>query len=301
MQTILDPRQSSFLRNLNRIQERSERAQRTLSSGLRMSTASDDPDRIGVLLQSRAELASAEQTKVNLNRVRTEVDAAENAVQGGIKVVERVRVLASQAASGTQSAATRRMIASEVEALHRQLVGIANTAIDGRYIFAGSADQAAPYAVDLNTASGATPYAGGNATRQIRDASGVRFSIGRTGQELFDNPVPANNAFRVVKSVRDALLANDEVALQAGLADLGTSLDHLNEQLGYYGTAQNSIAESVAFADKKILSLKTEIAETEGADLAQTILEMQEANTHRQAALQAKAQEDRRTVFDFLR
>lgn len=301
MQSFLDPRQSSFLHNLTRIQERSERAQRTLASGLRMATASDDPDRIGVLLQSRAELASAEQTKSNLNRVRTEVDAAENAVQNGIKVVERVRVLASQAASGTQSAATRRMIASEVESLHRQLVGIANTAIDGRYIFAGSADQSPPYAVDLNTATGATPYAGGNATRQIRDVSGVRFSIGRTGQELFDNPTAADNAFRVVKSVRDALLANDDAALQNGLADLGTALDHMNEQLGYYGTAQNSIAEATAFADKKILSLKAEIAETEGADLAQTILEMQDANTHRQAALQAKAQEDRRTVFDFLR
>ncbi|MBM3757088.1 MAG: hypothetical protein FJW38_24275 [Acidobacteria bacterium] len=301
MPFALDPRQSSFLHNLSRIQERSERAQRTLASGLRMATASDDPDRIGVLLQSRAELASAEQTKSNLNRVRTEVDAAENAVQNGIKVVERVRVLAAQASSGTQSAATKRMIASEVESLHRQLVGIANTAIDGRYIFAGSADQAPPYVVDLNTATGATIYAGGNATRQIRDASGVRFSIGRTGQELFDNPTAASNAFRVVKSVRDALLANDDVALQTGLADLGTALDHLNEQLGYYGTAQNSIAEAASFADKKILSLTAEIAETEGADLAQTILEMQDANTHRQAALQAKAQEDRRTVFDFIR
>lgn len=301
MRSILDAKQASFLHNLNSIQARAERAQRTLASGLRINSASDAPDEIGSLLQARADLASTEQTRANLNRVRGEADAAENAIQNGIKVVERVRVLASQGASGTQSAATRTMIAREVEALHRQLVGISNTAYDGRYIFSGSSDQIAPYAVDLNNPSGATVYAGGTATRQIRDSSGVRFSVGRSGLDVFDNATANKNAFRTVKAVRDALLANDEPALQIALADLGTTLEHLNEELAYYGTAQNSIAEAISTSDKKILSLKTQIAETEGADLAATILEMQDANTHLQAALQAKAQEDRRTVFDFIR
>jgi len=301
MQSFLDARQTSSLHNLNRIQARSEKAQRTLASGLRIENASDSPDEVSSLLQARAELASSEQTRSNLNRVRTEVEAAENAIQGGLKAVERVRVLAAQGASGTQTAATRTMIAREVEAVHRQLVGISNTSIDGRYIFAGSADQTAPYAVDLNTTSGATLYAGATATRQIRDSSGVRFPVARSGEDIFDNSVANRNAFRVVKSVRDALLANDDAALETALADIGTALEHMNEQLAYYGTAQNSITEAIATADKKILSLKTQIADTEGADLAATILEMQDANTHRQAALQAKAQEDLRTVFDFIR
>jgi len=301
MLTFLDPKQSAFLEDLGRIQSRSERAQRQLSSGLRMNSISDHPDQIGVLLQSRAELASAEQTKANLGRAKTEVDTAEIAVQSAIKFVERIRVLGAQGLTGTATASSRDVIASEVETLFSQLVSIANTSIDGRYLFAGSADQTAPYAVDLTLASGATPYAGGNATRQIRDSSAVRLSIARTSEEIFDSATPSRNAFTAVNSLRTALLANDEAAIGAAVASIGTSLDHLNEQLAFYGSTQNLVAHATSAVDSKILNLKVQIGDTEGADLAESILELQDASTHRQAALQAKAQEDRRTVFDFIR
>jgi len=301
MISFLDAKKSAFLEDLNRIQDRVDRAQRQLSTGLRMNSISDHPDQIGVLLQTRAELAATQQIKANLSRAKTEVDAAENALQNGIKAVERVRVLGAQGISGTQSASSRAVIAGEVEALFQQLVNVVNTAIDGRYIFAGSADQAPPYAVDLNNPSGATPYGGGTASRQIRDASGVRLSLARTGEEIFDNADPTRNVFTAVNTLRTALATNDEASFQSAIAGIGGALDHLNEQLAYYGSTQNQVAEATSTADKKILSLQAQIANTEGADLAESILEMQEAATHRQAALQAQAQEDRRTVFDFLR
>ena len=300
MLTFLDSKQSAFLEDLNRIQSRSERAQRQLSSGLRMNSIADHPDQIGVLLQSRAELASTEQTRTNLGRAKTEVDTAEIAIQNGIKSMERIRVLGAQGLTGTSSTNSRTVIAGEVEAIFQQFVNIANTAIDGRYIFAGSADQAPPYTVDLNLPSGATPYAGGTATRQIRDASGVRLSLARTGEEIFDSTTPSRNAFTAINSLRNALLADDDNAISTAMADVSTSLEHLNEQLAFYGSTQNQVAQATAVADTKILSLKAQIAETEGADLAESILDLQDAATHRQAALQAKAQEDRRTVFDFL-
>lgn len=301
MLTFFDAKQSAFLDNLDRIQSRSERAQRQLSTGLRMNSIADHPDQIGALLQTRAELATTEQTKVNLGRVKTEVDAAESAVQNAIKSMERIRVLGSQGLTGTATASNRRVFAGEIEGLFRQLVQVANTAIDGRHIFAGSADQAPPYAVDLAQPSGATPYAGALATRQVRDSSGGRISISQTAQDIFDSPTPSRNAFTAVNSLRTALLANDEDAIRAAVVNIGSSLEHLNERLAYFGATQNSVAESTAATEKKILSLKSQIAETEGADLAESILELQAAGLHRQAALQAKGQEDRRTVFDFIR
>ncbi|HEU0121893.1 MAG TPA: hypothetical protein VFQ91_15290 [Bryobacteraceae bacterium] len=301
MISYLNAKNSAFLQDLNRIQERADRAQRQLSTGLSMNSISDRPDQIGVLLQTRAELAATEQIKVNLSRTKTEVDTAENALENGIKVLERVRVLGSQGVTGTQTASTRAVIAGEVESLMTQMVNIANTSLDGRYIFAGSLDQAPPYALDLTTATGATAYAGGAATREIRDASGVRLSVSRTGQEIFDSPTASENAFAAINSLRTALLSNDEDAMKSAIANIGSSLDHLNEQLAFYGSTQNQVADAAAVADKKVLSLKAQIADTEGADLAESILELQDAATHRQAALQSQAQEDRRTVFDFLR
>jgi flagellar hook-associated protein 3 FlgL len=301
MLSFLSTKQSAFLEDLDRIQSRSERAQRQLSSGLRMNSISDQPDQIGVLLQARAEFASTEQTKTNLNRAKTEVDAAESALQSGIQTAERIRVLGAQGLTGTSTPQTRAVLAGQVESLFSQFLSVSNTAIDGRYIFAGSADQSPPYAVDLTTASGATPYAGGNATRQIRDSSGLRLTVSRSGQEIFDSATPSRSAFAAINSLRTALLADDETAIRSALADVGSSLEHLNEQLAFYGSTQNQVAQATSAAEKKLLSLKIQISDTEGADLAESILELQEASTHRQAALQAKGQEDRRTIFDFLR
>ena len=42
------------------------------------------------------------------------------------------------------------------------------------------------------------------------------------------------------------VLANDETAIQNALGSLGTSLEHLNEQLAFYGSTQNQIAEATA-------------------------------------------------------
>lgn len=301
MISFLDAKQTRFLHDLSRIQERADRAQSQITSGLRMQTASDSPDEVGELLQARSELAAALQTKTNLGRVKSEVDAGEHAVSSSIQMLERVRVLGAQGLNGTQTPETRRSVAAEVESNLRQLVGIANTSSDGRYLFAGSLDQAPPYDLDLNAASGVTTYAGSAATRQVRDSSGVLFSVSRSGQEIFESADPTRNVFQAVNALRVALLANDTTGMEAAMSNVGTSLTHLNEQLAYYGTVQNTMASSSSAVEGKILQLRTRIEETEGTDLATAILELQQAGLARQAALEAKGREDRRTVFDFLR
>lgn len=110
----LSSRNEQFLANMDRIQARIDKANAQVSSGLRITSASDAPDEVGPLLQSRAELAVAEQSKSNLNRVKGEVDSAENALQSVVKLAERARVLGAQGLTGTQTAATRASIAAEL-------------------------------------------------------------------------------------------------------------------------------------------------------------------------------------------
>jgi flagellar hook-associated protein 3 FlgL len=300
MISFLDAKQNRFLHDLNKIQARADRAQSQITSGLRIQNASDAPDEIGELLQARSELAAAIQTKTNLGRIKAEIDAGESALSNSIQLLERVRVLGAQGLNGTQTPETRRSVASEVESILRQLVGLANTASDGRYLFAGSLDQAPPYNIDLNAVSGVTTYAGSAATRQVRDSSGVLFNVSRSGQEIFESTDPTRNVFQAVNALRVALLANDTPAMESAMSNVGTSLTHLNEQLAYYGTVQNTVVSSQSAVEGKILHLRTRIEQAEGTDLAEAILELQQATIARQAALEAKGREDRRTVFDFL-
>ncbi len=65
----LSSRNEQFLANMDRIQARIDKANAQVSSGLRITSASDAPDEVGPLLQSRAELAVAEQSKSNLTHL----------------------------------------------------------------------------------------------------------------------------------------------------------------------------------------------------------------------------------------
>jgi flagellar hook-associated protein 3 FlgL len=301
MITNLNGRDEQFLRSLNRIQSRIDRATAQVSSGLRVTSASDAPDEIGPLLQSRAELALTEQTKANLSRVKGEVDSAEGALRSVIQLTERARVLGTQGQTGTQTAVTRETIAAELQGIFRQIVGAANSNYDGRYLFAGNNDQTEPYTFDLTQPDGVTPYAGTAATRNVPDANGVLIPIARSGQEIFSSPVPGKNLFAAINSLRVALLANDEAALSTANENLSSALNHVNVQLTRYGHTQNDIATATEVATKRSLDLKSKISAIQDTDLADAILELQTGQTARQAALQTKGQEDRRTLFDFLR
>ena len=84
-----DPLAPRFLADLERIQERSQKAERQISSGFRVETASDDPDAVVEILRLGARLATNTQVQTNLTRVKSQVDASEAAVRQAEKAERR--------------------------------------------------------------------------------------------------------------------------------------------------------------------------------------------------------------------
>ena len=300
MISFIDPASMSFLRSLEQIQQRSERAQRELSTGLKINTVSDAPSEIANLWRTRSELARTQQIEANLNRVKTEVDTAEGALRSAVTLVERAQTLGAQGVTGTSTAATRADLAGELSAVLQQLVAAADTNVEGRYVFAGDSDQQAPYAIDLTQASAIGAYQGSAATRQVEHPDGSLFSIAKTAQEIFDSPNAPQNVFLSINNLRVALLNNDGAGAAAAMADVQTAGAYLNTQLAFYGTVQNRVASGQDFASNHVTELQTQLSGIQDADLAQSIIELNQAQTEQQAALQSRARLPRTSLFDYL-
>ena len=296
----LDAATETFLTDLAEISRRVEKAQRELGTGRRVNRPSDAPDEISRLLQVRSELAQTEQIRSNLGRIKTEVDTAEQSLQAAVRVLERAAVLGAQGVNGTTTAEQRRMIAEEVETLLTQMVGLARARVEARYIFSGDADGQTPFTIDLSLDDPVSDYLGGPASRQIQHPGGTTFSVARTGEEIFDNPDPDKNVFQAINNLRLALRDNDEAAIGAALEQIESAAAHLNEQLAYYGAVQNQVAEGLDFAYKHELRLKTRISAIEDADLAEAILELNQATYQREIALASKPRTQRISLFDYL-
>lgn len=296
-----DAHTEKFLNDMAAINNRINRAQREISSGRRINAPSDAPDEISHLLSLRSELGAMEQGKSNLSRVRTEVDAAEQALGHAVEVVDRVQVLGAQGASDLLDAAGRRTLANEVEQLLGQLVNLANTEIEGRFIFAGDTDQVSPYTFDPSLDDAVSDFQGSTTTRQVGHPSGSRFPISKTATSIFEDPAPENNVFGSVNALRNALRDNDVPAARLAMAQVRTAAKHLNNQQAFYGGVQNQVNEATDFASKQIVRLKQQISNTEDADITAAILDLTQGRQLQETALAAEARRPRGSLFDYLR
>ena len=145
-----------FLADLDRIQSSAARAQREISSGLRVEVPSDAPDEIRGILQLRAEIQRNQQVQTNLTLVKADVDTADTTIQQAIGVLDRARELATQGSGSLPTADQRASMAQEVGGILDTLVRLSHTNAAGRAIFSSGADAD---------------------TRQIMDADGVSFSV----------------------------------------------------------------------------------------------------------------------------
>jgi flagellar hook-associated protein 3 FlgL len=300
MISSLKPSDQIFLNNLNRVSERMNRAQRQLSTGVRMARVSDNPDEVSTLLNARASLAGAQQIQSNMGRVSAEVDAGEQALQNAVQLFERARTLAAQGVTGTQTASGRAVTAQEIGSVMEQLTGLAGTQVEGRYIFAGDADHQVPYTIDLTLPTPVSSYLGAASTRLVQHPNGTTFQVAQTAQEVFDSTAPETNVFASLTALRQALIDNDEPAIRTALDGMTAVADHLNSALASYGSYQNKLSSAKEFGQSLELQLKTQIGGLEDADATEAILQLNQGQIQQQAALTSRAQLPRTTLFDFL-
>ena len=301
----LDGASQKFLADLRRIDTANLRAQRQISSGLRIERPSDAPDEIRSVLQARAEIGRNQQIQMNLGRVRAEVDTAEQALQLAVTIVERARALGTDGADDFAGADSRILYAQELAGLQQQLVGTTQTMVEGRYIFGGDAPDTPPYELNASSPTGVNRLTNVASTRQVEDADGMVFTLGRTAQEIFDHrnadDTPASdNVFAALQGLRTALENNDTPGIDAALLALRDAGDHLSLQLGHYGHLQNRVTGALDRAKKLQLHQETDLGAKQDADLPAAALELERTAIHREAALAARAQLARTNLFSLL-
>jgi flagellar hook-associated protein 3 FlgL len=294
----ISPAADSFLAAINQLQANIQRAQAEIGSGLRVNKPSDDPSVVSDILQINSSLARNTQIGQNLSNVTAEVNGAEGALSSAVSTLDTVATLASQGSNFNRTAADRAQAAVEIQDQLQNLIGDANTSVGNRFVFSGDADQTAPYALDLTTTNGTTPYAGSPATRQVEDPRGGVFAVSQTAQQIFD--APGASVFAAVNAVRVALLANDPAGVTTALASLKTAQDSLNGSLAYYGGVQNQVADATAATSSIGLQLTANLGAVQDADVVAVASDLTTAQLQLQAAFSARAKYPATSLFNFL-
>jgi flagellar hook-associated protein 3 FlgL len=300
-----NPASRIFLADLAQTEAATTTATEQLSSGYQVTQASDDPDQISELLQLEANLQSNNQITTNLSNVKAQVDTGESALNSAVQLVQQAISLGTEGANTTTTAAQQQTLAQQIQDIQSQLVGIANTNVNGTYIFSGDNATAPSYQLDPTSSTGVDRLFVTQATQQIEDTSGNTYSIGETAQTIFDNrnaddSVADNNVFSAVNSLQVALAGNDTAGVTTALASLQTASSYLDQQQAFYGTVQDQVAASTTAAQNQNTSLTAQIGSIRDVNFAQAATELTTGQTSETAALEAEAKLPTTSLFDYL-
>jgi len=300
----LDPANEQFLASINGLQNRLDAAQLQLSSGLRVNKASDAPQQVGDIFQARADLSHATQIDQNLGIVKAQVDAADSALQQAVQVLDQASTIGVEGDGDTASGQLA-TLANQVQGLISQLASITRTSVGGVYIFSG--DQGASPAYQVNTASpnGVDRLIKTQATAQASDPTGITFQVAKTAQDLFDNRDSSDNftpqnAFAALKNLQNALQSGNTAAISTAIDGVHTASAYLNQQLGFYGEAQNRIDSAIDLAKKFEVQDQTKLSSLQDADIPTVAIQMTQENTALSAAMSARAKRPNTSLFDYL-
>ncbi len=132
-----------------------------IASGKRVNRPSDDPAAAERINQFRNVLRTTERRLQTVNEGVGRLDLSDKVLEQAGNTFQRAGELAVGARNDTNTAVERRNIAQEVQQLILGLTGIANTQLNGRFVFAGNETQTEPYVLGTATGSVGTANTGG--------------------------------------------------------------------------------------------------------------------------------------------
>jgi len=288
------------------------RNQEMLASGIRVAKPSDDPIAAQRILRWRKVEDGISQYQRNIDNAKIWMNTTESVISSVNGIVETIHELALQGGNSLVPDEVRSGFTNEVEALLKQVVSLANTAVDNNSLFAGHITDTKPFTV--TTGAGglitAVTYNGDGGQRNIEISEGNSFtvnSLGSNENDLTYNGVFRDNnlnidVFQTLIDLRDDLAAGNVSNINdLRLPEIEEMMENLAVAQSTIGLKLNAITLSGDILSKELIDVQEEIANNEQSDYAKVVSDISYEQTLYQAALTSTGNLIQGSLFDFLR
>lgn len=299
---------SQLLMNLNRNAVRMNNTQEQMSTGRKINRPSDDPVGVTYSLRYRSELSSNEQYQKNVDSTISWLDFNDTVLDQTTNVMQRLRELTVQASTGSNPQSALDSINQEVKELKEQLVDIANSKLNGKYIFNGQTYDVKPYDFTKN-ADGSSDTK--NAASVITDTGFINFSVGEgvqmpiniTGNEVFGTPEEADtdHLFTIINRLSTALEEGDITEVSSQLDNIDSRMEKVLRLRSEVGAKTNRVELMQSRLGDLKVNLTDLQSKTEDADYAELVMQSKIQENIYNASLSAGAKIIQPTLVDFIR
>lgn len=286
---------NDILSALTRTQQEQERAAIQLATGKRVNVPSDDPAAAAAMVDNQARSAQTDQFVRSISTVTALQQTADSTLSSVVSALTRAINLGVQGATGTLSDSNRQSLAEELLGIKQQLLSLANLSFQGSYVFAGTATETQPFAVDANTPSGVR-YEGNQGVNQVTVGDGFQLAINKPGSDIFT--APGADVFQSIQDMINALESGGDVG--ATVVGVRAAFDHVSAQRVFYGNTLNQMDAQETFLKSEQVQLASQENSLVGVDLAEAASRLANATSARNAAVTAVAKMSQMSLFDYL-
>ena len=285
-----------LLADIANTQQEIQTAEQEIATGQTVNLPSDDPSAAATLVQNASQTSEADQFERSVGSVQGEMQNADSALNSVITALQQAITLGTEGANGTVNAADRSAIATQVEGIQSQLLGLANLTYQGNYVFGGTATQTAPYVLNANSPSGVT-YQGNSGVNTVTLGNDFSLQTNLPGPDLFS--ASGTDMFQSIQDLINDLESGENIG--AAVTEVGDSLDSIDTARVFYGNALNQLNSQQTYLSSQTQQLAQEQNTIDAADLPNVISNLTNGQVSLQATLETIGQTSQTNLFDYLR
>jgi flagellar hook-associated protein 3 FlgL len=285
------------LGSLNGMQQK---ALQELSTGQKLTLASDDPTAMQRVLELRTSKAKETQFWKNAGDVASTSKASTNDLQQLDGIFTRVGELTTSGSSELNDSTNFDAYASETDQLLEQALTQANSRLSGKYLHGGTATDTPPFVAVRDAITNkitSVNYVGNITEAQVRISESSTVSPYTNGTENTNIRDLLNN----MVALRDGLEAGSASTVKALRPAQETIEDQLLSSISRAGAIQYRLEVSQTQSTQRFASDETLISRDADSDFADATVRFNRAQTAYSAAIQSSARIANTSLLDYIR
>lgn len=301
----------AMVSQLNTLASRQYKLQNQIATGQKLHAPEDDPAAMQRTLALRDQQQTLAQFQDNIAVLRERSMASFDQIKSLKEKSDRAGEI-TILAEGIRSPEELITYGNEVTQMIEEAVQLLNSQHRDQYLFAGTKTDQSPFTIvkDGSGAITAVTYNGSSNVAEADIEAGASVSVDVPGENrsgtgvrglVADNRFGAD-LFSHLISLQNHLLAGDaNAASTTDRLALEKDEENLIYHIGSNGTVQSRLETAASLASSQSLSLGSMISNEADADLAESIMQLNQTQTAYQAALASGAGLLRMSLMDYLR
>jgi flagellar hook-associated protein 3 FlgL len=271
-----------------------------LSSGVSLNSLSDNPVAAGENVLLTAQLNANDTYSQTASLTEGSLQVADSALSSVVTQLTDAITLATEVNDGTLNSGDINTITNQLTSIRSEVLSLANSSYQGRYIFAGSQGSTTPFTLDTTTTPATVNYNGDDDVSYVQTPGGQQIATNIPGSQLFN--ASGNSVLGALNQIIGDLSSGaSSTATTADLTGLNNALDYVTQQRATLDDSITQLTASGNYASSQTVQLQSAQDTLLQTNTAQVASQLSSAETQQASLTQViAAMEKQGTLFDVI-